>query len=272
VDLACERLSALEIEGLSVSKVQNQEPYQGYAAHRASEAIVLLSLDSIAPFFPLVEVGGVPNASEFQRCLRGFIVQNRAKEPQDPQNLLSNASNFLEAKLGIQLKNSFEYWYKQVFVHSAEDYREFGIWNDILLSLFRGRLRVDQSFGLPLRVAEAARSKAVSELSLADFHLIDEQHENDLLSAWDTEMYARHGLYEEMKDPLVPIQLTFSQLRYRQFVGWFIGQISAEELSEFHAKIRAALKGDPKFCEAYGIPETFPDLTTQVLPDAENIK
>jgi hypothetical protein len=255
-----------------VTESPDQKPFKGYAARRIGEALVLLSLDSLAPFFPLVQVGGVPNAGQFQKCIRGFITQNRTKAPQEAQDLFLDASIYVEENIGAEAKIQFEYWYKNVFVHSAEDYRDFGRWPDILLGLFRGRLIVDQSLGLPPRISETARQKGLSELPLADFYSIDEQHENDQLSAWDTEMYARHGLYDEMRDPIVPMQLTFTQLRYRQFVGWLSAQLNSGELSAFQEKVHIALKNDPKFCEAYGITETLPDLMTQVLPDAENIQ
>jgi hypothetical protein len=255
-----------------VTKSPDQEPFKGYAARKIGEALVLLSLDSLAPFFPLVQVGGVPNAGQFQKCIREFITRNRAKGPQEAQDLFLETSIYIEKNIGTGIKNQFQYWYQYVYVHSAEDYREFGSWGDIFLNLFRGRLIVDQSFGLPQRISETARQKALSELPLADFYSIDEKHENDELSAWDVEMYARHGLYDEMRDPLIPMQLTFTQLRYRQFVGWLTTQLNFGELSAFQDKVHAALKNDPKFCEAYDIAETLPDLMTQVLPNAENIQ
>lgn len=230
--------------------------------------MVLLSLDSVSPYFPLVHFQGVPSKGEFQVCIRDCILKHRESDENVKTGLLALALDSVALALGQTVGQNFEYWLKHVYVFSSLDYSCCSAWTAAALDLFKMRTVLDENFGLPARMGRVAQEKALRDLSLADFHKVEEEQENAALSEWDTEMYARHSLFDEMRDPLVPLKLTFKQVRFRRFVGWLVEQTDAGELAAFQENIREAVRKHNADDSAV---DKLQDIATLALPHADNI-
>ncbi len=227
--------------------------------------VVILSLDSSSPYFPLVEVDGIPNADILTRVIRKCILDYRRVLSEQNPNLYEFMLSYIGQELSEGYAKKLKYWCDNVFVFSSIDYEKYIDWMDILADLFKSRVFVDDRYGLPDRLADTAKEKFLRETSLADFHHVQDENEDEALSDWDTEMYARHGLFDEERDPAVPLKLTFKQLRFRRFTKWLIEQLDTNELAHFQNEIRTAFSA--RFDPFTGRPE-LPDLSTQVLPHA----
>jgi hypothetical protein len=243
----------------------HDEPYLGYFDRRIGEAMILLSLDSISPYLPLIEFKSVPSGGQFQACIRGCILMHRKSDSELKPSLLPLILETVTKSLGQRVSDDLEYWLENIYVFSSFDYSKYSAWNVTIADIFKNRIVIDENFGLSDNIARIVQQNALESLSLADFHRVEDEQENVVLSEWDTEMYTRHSLFSEMRDPLVPVKLTFKQLRFRRFVSWLIEHTDATNLAFFQDRAREAVakNGDG----ANGVSQ-LPDIATLALPNA----
>ena len=200
------------------------------AAQRTGLAVALLSLDSVRPFLPLIGFPSEIDALALRNALREAILENREafQSSGEIPDLWARTRRILTQRLGPSSADATEAWLSRSFIYAPADFRPFANWKYVLSDARRDPERW-RRLGLPEGVAERALAALNEALDLEPLHAIDDSVGDRPLSLWDTEMYERHHFHDERRDPNIPIQQTYSGLKFRRFLAWLVAHTSADD-------------------------------------------
>ncbi|CAO4176757.1 hypothetical protein CLBKND_02875 [Methylorubrum aminovorans] len=216
------------------------------AAQRTGLAIALLSLDSVRPFLPLIDFPPEIDALALQHALREAILENREafQSSGEIPDLRARMLRTLTKRLGASAAEATDAWLSKTFVYAPPDSRPLANWKYVLSDARRDPVRW-RRLGLPEIVAERARAALDEALDLKPLHAVDDWVSDRPLSLWDTEMYARHHFHDERRDPYIPIQQTYSGLKFRRFLAWLVANTSADDRARLRGRASELIRERP---------------------------
>lgn len=203
-------------------------------------------MDRILPF---VEPMGLhlPEPERFVVVLRRIILRSRVAFSIDPGQIPPIERPVLTGltqEFDRGFAERFRRWVLDVFSNDPGDHLEYQHWRNVLDLAANNPGRWSR-LGFPQVVEEMLRQELRDSFDLSAVHGISDALEEQGLSVWDVEMYARHGFYSEFRDPETWVVNTVSHHQFRSWVRSLAARVSAADLQAVWQNSRVLLRELP---------------------------
>jgi len=236
--------------------------YKDYLA----DSILLFSMDMFEVFYSYLAIPMEPSFASKYSFREVIEVAHKKKKN------LSGLTEGVEEKIylalqeqkGSQQAKHFIWWVDHIFMIRFVTNE----WRDLLVRIKNRNLW--NQLELPKHLSQQAYDLFVKMYFTMNDDMVDlmdalyEQAIKKEMSVWDSAVFSRYRFYAENGSPSSTINLVFSQLRYRLFMGWLVQQLSKEELEHFY-KTANMLSIQPE----YG-GKQLPPIETQLIPDMDD--
>jgi hypothetical protein len=211
-------------------------------AMRWRDAVALLSLDIVAPFWS--DMGLRPRAAvaDLMIALRNAIAKVRESHGRgvsDPKVLSKELVENIENYVSRGTFDELDRWVEHDFVYRPKDRGNLYNWR-MLLGICRTRDKYWNSLfaNLPADIKNAARERLAEVLSPTNVRSRMDQVEALPPTNWDVEIFARHG-YDRDDHPHDRVWFMVKNTRTQEYLDWLRARLDSEQLQRLAANAEA---------------------------------